>query len=137
MDTTPEYIRMCEKAWPDLKRKCRLGDCLYFPQFRDIGLITYDKDAPLYSVASITEGRLRGFGNELEWWILWQQDQLQEMINITPATFSNILSSIQYVRNKPPQSFEVMWLEIGMQKKNSKTWNDEKEGWEKIKEGRK
>jgi len=129
MDTTPEYIRMCEKAWQDL------GD----PK---ISLINEE-----YQILDRQNLWARRYGHMIHFSFkssrvfndeipIYQQDQLQEMINITPATFSNILSSIHYVRNKPPQSFEVMWLEIVMQKKYSKTWNDEKEGWEKIKEGR-
>ena len=129
MDTSKEYIKMCEKAFSDIGEAVLYKDIL--SNLWSIKL----KDGRKF-VYNTSEQRLKPrtderWGRTNDWFPIYRQDQLQEMVrqgNELPfemigrmfrwASKGNIL----FVKN----SMEQLWLAFVMKEKYNKTWSEEK-----------
>ncbi len=137
MDTSPEYIAMCEKAWPDLKP--------YQPRFsRNLRMLYILDHLPVYWRNNVnTSNAQRAIP-------LWEQDQLQEMVRGDPpypkaayysSTWRLVVSwafepnehgSIYTIVNRL-LSMEQLWLAFVMHEKFGKHWNGQE--WQEVKGG--
>jgi len=138
VDTSKEYIEMCEKA-VEIQDK-------WIPQSTDIvkgEFVGFIKEAsPNYA--------LRRFDSDKEiygkyaWYekmeLIWipRQDQLQDMVNIEVIGYSHIKGLIlgfkRFCMDQDDKSFNTMeqlWLAFVMKEKYSKSWNGKE--WVKTK----
>jgi len=115
MDTSPEYVKMCDKA-TEIQQYKRFGP-------------TYGQEEKDYYIKC----------KEDVW--LPRQDQLQEMIGGEPDIL--ITKLINWMQNNqrfyksghikklyPTGSFEQLWLAYAMDRKYHKRWNGEE--WVKV-----
>lgn len=122
MDTTKEYIKMCEKAFKDIgfikqpRRELHNRLKNLYATFADNFLIS-QFDPPK-----------KGYFQ------LYFQDQLQEMIRDKKVTHNcesemsipgllNLAVSCYESKNYGFSSFEILWLSVVMSRKYQKTWN--------------
>ena len=125
MDTSKEYIKMCEKAVEVQKWRCEVYSKLYCGDFyKGIGgKVRVCVEASKYLVKGV--------------W-LPRQDQLQNMLDCRDYVFQRWIErllvkfnnfAISITTYEPiPSSMEQLWLVFVMKEKYSKTWNGE--GWE-------
>jgi len=130
MDTSEEYIKMCEKAYEiQVLSKREAGNFYY--DFRRENLYVLDNIV----IQANVEGKT--IMPDDIW--LPRQDQLQEMLNIESNKFGFQLLK-EYMNKKEMYitfyklniSWEIFWLFFVMEEKFNKNWNIEKQEWEKI-----
>ena len=134
MDTSKEYIKMCEKAKEVQKEWKTPGD-------NDCYIYT-DEPIKVWFFPSDLRGRV-SIG---EWKLIWipRQDQLQEMVIGESNDFIGLLSkafcwtkeyktinNIAVYYTSKFNSMEQLWLAFVMEEKYNKIWNGKK--WEKKK----
>ena len=137
MDTSEQYIKMCEKAEKiQGKWKPQEGDWIVEKGYRDV---------PLVLMEGLRAGFITGVGwedddpfdHEESIW-LPRQDQLQEMVVQYPkdepwVTFTLLrdfvmaLPNARSVYTEQFTSWEQLWLAFVMKEKYNKMWNGE--GW--------
>jgi hypothetical protein len=112
MDTSIEYVKMCEKA----EEVQEFGES----HQEELGLYDYDKNFFIHR------------RTETIW--LPRQDQLQEMVVGTLKTWALAQLFNDFLYNQSEQtlrwSFEKLWLAFVMEKRFGKTWDGEE--WVKI-----
>jgi len=139
MDTTPKYIKMCEKSPLREKHTYRRGDLLYDPVSKFFVIyLRYEKPPYSQGIHKFDNGENR-FGKRnipYHYIPLYRQDQLQEM-----AKESNEPAIIQlhffkaWVYNQHEDyiqvlsSMEQLWLAYVMHELYDKVWDDKKEEW--------
>ena len=116
MDTSKDYIKMCERAVEIQKEwVLREGDCLWCKKYLDIFYVS-------------THSRYKSSSHIF----LPRQDQLQKMVNENNLTalLQDFISWLSKQCNLPMHntSMEQLWLAFVMKEKYNKTW-DGKE-WE-------
>lgn len=133
MDTSKEYIEMCEKA-QEIRN--------FYYENKDSGCFVYVKR--IDSVECISSAHIK-YQNDGDVW-LPRQDQLQEMILqlYTPMPELNPLSqsftslykfccTISRLEDKSKtqlfSSYEQLWLAFTMQDKYNKVWDFDKKEW--------
>lgn len=116
MDTSEQYIKMCEMAFPDLIEiwKWDIGDF-----FSD----------------GVESGVLTGIPTGKGVFPLPRQDQLQEMVKVkgwkSDQNGAILIQFFDWYQNKTYRqhtfgfSFEQLWLHFVMKEKFNKTWNGE------------
>lgn len=118
MDTSEQYIKMCEKVFPYLNK--------YVPLFSKRRRMYYvvDGKVGLWWDIVNTSNCERAFP-------LWEQDQLQEMIEVinseTIAYFLSAIKHFEETTNRQFKSWEQLWLAFVMKEKFNKVWNGK--GW--------
>jgi len=139
MDTTPEYVKMCEKAteiW--IPHHMEIGDYfLALEENRTVGICTERIDNFVYS-PNLKHGNE---DNNCIW--LPRQDQLQEMVTYHKCPTCHIERTYQYANAclnawedadmgqtgwGGPITMEQLWLAFVMKEKFNKTWTGEE--WE-------
>ena len=108
MDRSETYIKMCEKAEPDL---------------------IFQTPRLLEDTHNYWASRGKGIPSPHPIW-LPRQDQLQEMVAVKNSTYANIepfadFAIRQGIRSMSPQfrSMEQLWLAFVMKEKYQKIWN--------------
>ena len=132
MDTSAEYVKMCEVAYPILgERK---------PQAWDWWWMTPKCEAPRLLVVSGYETDGGEYGPMLPdgggyitytfHFPVWRQDQLQEMVGEWSLDWQlrNIAAFYHNVLEDNVASWEQLWLAFVMAEKYGKVWSGEK--WE-------
>lgn len=118
MDTSPEYIKMCEKAWPDLAQH----EAIYSRRIRMLYVL--DGEVVVWGKSVNTENHKCTFP-------LWEQDQLQKMMGLEFwPLFDKFVSHHSYWNGeaflkkyeKYAVSFEQVWLAFVMYDKYNKKW---------------
>ncbi len=156
MDTSKEYILMCEKGFDDLillGQTIGSGTIVKRPGEKDLYIviaeheINYAEKLYKYDYVNIHTG-VRFLGDLLEdGFVVWYQDQLQEMIAVKHGlkdwfcwvcTMSNFNSFCNWYieseadsewkcykekREYKMPSMEQLWLAFVMKEKYNKTWN--------------
>jgi hypothetical protein len=130
MRESPEYTKMCDKAYPILgERK---------PQAWDYWFAQHDGwEDGVYCISDYeTDGGIYGPGidNPRRWTLLfpvWRQEQLQEMVKAS-GTWEDLLvefygwwSRWSVARQPPLASLEQAWLAFVMLELHGKHWNGE------------
>ena len=136
MDTSKEYIKMCEKAW-EIQRIAPKEDTVkaledykselfYLPLENKIALGHWDNDEGDWMI-----GHYRDNKEDAIW--LPRQDQLQEMVDVKDGrSFSDALTDIyedfmegmkDYYYDS--NSMEQLWLAFVMKEKFNKVWDGE------------
>ena len=115
MDTSKEYILMCEKAVEIQSKQIGFGD--YFSICENVSMST---------------GRIY---NNTECNTIWlpRQDQLQDMVTDKfssreqiPCLQKILAYKVQCTKeDKNPSTWEQLWLAFVMKEKYNKTWNNE------------
>jgi len=162
MDTSETYVKMSYAAWPDLRdgyepregdyykcscESCRFTKRIFRVESADIIAIT-EKDWSRYHHSFRDHISMCDFGGFAAYWqtgkdsffVLFQQDQLQEMVEFTKQGISNCvyryaLNSLYNFANEQMDRFsswEQLWLAFVMKEKHGKVWNGE--GWVKERE---
>lgn len=131
MDTTKEYIKMCEKTGEIQGGFQSLHDTINHPHNLYVDKDTYKTTSPFYNYKH---------RNNI---FLPRQDQLQEMVKscfidyIRDTKFNSTIFMLQkfneFCNNKNEDCFslERYWLEFTMKERYNKTWNGK--DWERIK----
>ena len=150
MDNNRRFIKMCEMAWEDLKREIKVEDLIMvegdaYPH-RCIGIREKEKDA-FGDIAKYQyiDRDLSHFKKEVRTriyygyvghtFIVWTQDQLQEMVSESGARTFGLLEKLHNWWVLPKNqvgycdSLEQLWLAYVMDGKRAKAWKDEKENW--------
>jgi len=119
VDVSKEYIKMCEKAYPNLANPRTLG-------LPTLWAKNYDPQQFLLGIAD----------NDEEYWPIYRQDQLQEMIKDKWHGIQIFKSDIgeYFLENREYglklkgifTSIEQLWLAFVMHEKYQKIWNNEK-----------
>ena len=121
MDTSKEYVKMCEKA------------------YSDIGLLTTNGMPNQYMTKDF-DGRFLLSGDDSQCDIngqLYRQDQLQDMVTDKfssreqiPCLQKILAYKVQCTKeDKNPSTWEQLWLAFVMKEKYSKQWLAEKQEW--------
>ena len=129
MDTTPEFVKMCEKAYKDLRTPQR---AMINNELQCLDRLTlwarHYKDGTYFAWIGVS-----GFENAFP---IYQQDQLQDRLPKRKTWFENLYRFYQWIRepmtpenwNSPCidfQSMEQLWLAFVMSERYSKIWNGE------------
>lgn len=121
MDISTKYLKMCEKAYPDL------GEPVMDIQFPTTYAIKAKADSGYFFETELHEMQLR----RDEWFPVYSQDQLQEMVESSMmGKYIMCGSYLQDAIERDMPSFEELWLRIVMLKNYRKKWDDETETWE-------
>jgi len=151
MDTSKEYIKMCEEAKEIQKRKDVTRDGDYFAtddEYYEPGFFNCHDEFECYCKTALAEGE--GAPKRMTW--LPRQDQLQEMLLADPdnrfdTTVCYITLTYNFARfcgiddedaegmsnvDLRKESLEVLWLAFVMAEMYSKEWNGKK--WVKSKD---
>ena len=142
MDTTPKYIKMCEKSPLRGTWEPTYGDYIagewYIDQEDTTGLV------PLGIVLKYNNKKqLIDAGGDIQWYKeliipLYRQDQLQEMVSdrlLGLQTVCAVLHDFSITEGEGLQftmndgSMEQLWLAYVMHEKYGKIWDDKKEEW--------
>ena len=142
MDTTPKYIKMCEKAEEIQKGwKPKAGDFYAWAGHTVrkegtviIGVVKYYDPSTnlIHGMQTMAERRHR-----LDVICLFRQDQLQEMVGIESRYqllhkfdmfYHNLYIDFVSV-DASFTSMEQLWLAFVMKEKFNKIWDDKKEEW--------
>jgi hypothetical protein len=134
MDTSKEYIEMCEKAQEMQKLR---GDGEYW-ESNDF-LAEHIKDMFIQTGCYLQYFGTESFKNNKIIW-LPRQDQLQEIIfndfkDLSDPYFEMMESCYEYENDNPdipPKTMEKIWLSFIMIKKYGKIWNEKEKIWNKI-----
>ena len=115
MDRTETYIKMCEKAWPELKEH----NILFSRNLRMLYVL--DGKVVLWRDEINTSNSDKAFP-------LWEQDQLQEMVKNIECTITyHTEPSIHWELGFYELAFdtaEQLWLAFVMKEKFGKVWNE-------------
>ncbi|HDZ27964.1 hypothetical protein LCGC14_0399190 [marine sediment metagenome] len=139
MDTSKEYVKMCDKAEEIQNNKWLKLKCFYGGKYPwNEGDMFFSKDKVyVYNDCSLSEGFIdpQAYDRKGVW--LPRQDQLQEML---PKRYATIHAKIghfgkwlrdndEYLENAfcGNESMEQLWLAFVMKEKYNKIWNGE--GW--------
>lgn len=147
MDTSEPYISMCEAAWPMLRRDIKDTDVVSVKDRTGLQA-TIAQWKPGYTGFSIYDESLNRADSkhgllyqpvESSAFILWKQDQLQEMLFNKKYTIDkNILDIVHLfeefvlseilryhnMRFRCEDSFEVLWLKCVMDTKYKLEWRN-------------
>ena len=133
MDTSEQYIKMCEKAKEIQKsHKWELGSFYYMPKDGECAI--YSSKCREYSrFATISDGEEFALDDPFIW--LPRQDQLQEMLVFPSGTFKDNFWTALFCLNEwgfeskfidyIPMSMEQLWLAFVMKGKYNKVWTGE------------
>ena len=137
MDTSEKYIKMCEKI-PRFPLKTYYGEVY-------LSILWATKDIRgKYRLLSQVDEPVHG-----NWWPIYRQDQLQEMIN---NELSSKIEDFYYfcleetrkddhwmedmcdgdINKINGKSMEQLWLAFVMKEEFNKTWDDKKEEWTEL-----
>jgi len=123
MDTTEKYIKMCEKAGEIQKNHhWQAGDWHMLGGSNNRG----NPRILGGSLYTIIQNSFYNWERESIW--LPRQDQLQEMVGITPKTFTGFIKKAVTLPTTP-DSFEQLWLHLVMSEEYGKVWDEEKGEW--------
>lgn len=120
MDTSKEYIKMCEEAKKYINKKEKLWDWYYDKESKTVEVI-----------GSLNTKHSMGNNYHKDEIPLYRQDQLQEMIGDKPAYshawgcaigFSRFINTKFYSID---YSMEQLWLAFVMHEKYNKVWDNE------------
>lgn len=129
MDTTPEYIKMCEKATEiQEQHDMEYGDC-YIHKGTGALLIIVPKYSTEFQAINITAKC--NFNDLIPSHITWlpRQDQLQEIllkkydVDSLEMAFHSFINDARFLLNKT--TFEQLWLMFFMKERHNKVWNGE------------
>ena len=122
MDTSEQYIKMCEKAgeiqglWNPQN-----GDFCWHPNEGEEAFGCWEFPAEL-SIVTISEE------NPQDWWLNWlwlpRQDQLQEMMSVDPKGLVSRLMNITAALDEDFVSMEQVWLALVMKERYNKVWSE-------------
>lgn len=119
MDKGETYIKMMERAWPDLKDKMPISSMLFSRRLRMLYVL--DGKVVRWQEKIDTSNCDKAFP-------LLEQDQLQAMVANGLDTFS-LLQGVWVYANSyklEPESMEQLWLAFAMKDLCQKSWDGEK-----------
>jgi len=143
MDTTPKYIKMCEKAWPNISKSWEED---FSSLIQTVWMINvYSDNGRRKTPALMIDYDSWDYDRRL--FPVFRQDQLQEMIEKIRDRNHFIFRFYQFLQNKYLKitqqnafvvlmnifddgcSMEQLWLAFVMHEKYGKVWDNEKEEW--------
>jgi hypothetical protein len=133
MDPTDKYINMCEKAWPYLKTIFDYKDIVYSPSRQALCKTSYRQDANGYLKPVFVKFDDIEMIQADDFFIVWQERQLQDMIaesNVTYSQYLNLRRSSNVLDNIPRDidgSYlqSALLLALVIHERYGKTWNGE------------
>jgi hypothetical protein len=142
MDTSKEYIEMCEKAQEIQELRYNgyeWGDYYFYYNYYDVCIQTPENYIEVSTSKGITELVIR---KDNHVW-LPRQDQLQEMLIHKYISFDYpLFAMVEDLYNQEndmfdsepenQRSLEKAWLILLMCEKYDKSWNPENKEWEKL-----
>lgn len=133
MDPIDEYIKMCEKAWPYLRAIFDYKDIVYSPSRQALCRTAYkqDRNGDLKPVFVKVDGVQLIQADDF--FILWQERQLQDMITESNVTYDQYLDlrRSSNVLDKVPRDIDggllqsALLLALVIHERYGKTWNGE------------
>jgi len=133
IDPIDEYIKMCEKAWPNLATIFDYRDIVYSPSEQVLCKTAYKQDinGDLKPVFIKVDGIQLIQANDF--FIVWQERQLHDMIaesNVTYSQYLDLRRSSSVLDNIPRDidgSFlpSALLLALVIHERYGKTWNGE------------
>lgn len=133
MDPIDEYIKMCEKAWPNLATIFDYRDIVYSPSKQVLCRTAYKQDIN----GDLKPVFIKVDGIQLiqadDFFIVWQERQLQDMIaesNVTYSQYLGLRRSSRVLDNVPRDIDgsllqSALLLTLVIHERYGKTWNGE------------
>lgn len=123
MDTSETNIKMCKKAWPDLKQELRGNDIVYSSQEERLCIVrpAFDGKAEQYLTTVLLDNPLIIHADDF--FIVWSQDQLQAISGLDWRSFDK--NCLVYENPVLVPTKEQAGVRVVMRENYNKTWNGE------------
>lgn len=139
MDTSKEYIKMCEKSLGNLEWNPKFGDIVYCKSTNETGIVRSvykdysNKEWVCFSHESEDEGVFEFNAPKDSFIPLWRQDQLQDKVR-SKLTYTDAIGAVWKLYNAVGpnrtsfygklRSLEQIWIAFVMKEEFSKVWNE-------------
>ena len=133
MDPIDEYMKMCGKAWPYLMTIFDYKDIVYSPSRQVLCRTSYKQDVNGYLKPVFVKVDDIQLIQADDFFIVWQERQLQDMITESNVTYSQYLDLRRSSRvlDNVPRDIDgsllqsALLLTLVIHERYGKTWNSE------------